>query len=120
VRAADELRGRVPEVARCYEETRATVLESGLVDGELKLLCARYLAQEIGDFEPYGDRERAALQWCEGVAWNADRADDDLWARLHAHFSEPELVELGYVIAFTLGQMHFLRTRGLRPDPASP
>lgn len=120
MRVADELRARVPEVARCYDETRATVLEAGLVDRELKLLCARYLAEEIGDFEPYGGRERAALEWCEAVAWNADRADDDLWARLHAHFSEPELVELGYVIAFTLGQMHFLRTRGIRPDPAAP
>ena len=117
--AADELRGRVAEVARCYEETRATVLEAGLVDRELKALCARYLAEEIGDFAPYGDRERAALQWAEAVAWNSDLADDALWKRLHAHFSEPELVELGYVIAFTLGQMHFLRTRGIRPDPAA-
>jgi hypothetical protein len=29
-------------------------------------------------------------------------------------------VELGYFIAFTLGQMHWLRTLGIRPDPAAP
>jgi hypothetical protein len=29
---------------------------------------------------------------------------------LHAAFSEPELVELGYAIAFRLGQLHFERT----------
>jgi hypothetical protein len=29
---------------------------------------------------------------------------------LHAAFSEPELVQLGYAIAFRLGQLHFERT----------
>ena len=29
-------------------------------------------------------------------------ADDDLWAELHRHFTEPELVELGYFIGLTM------------------
>ena len=37
-------------------------------------------------------------------------ADDDLWAELHQHFSEPELVELGYFIGLTMGQQRFLKT----------
>jgi hypothetical protein len=36
-----------------------------------------------------------------------------LWDRLHACFTEPELVELGYAIAFMLGQQHWLATLGL-------
>jgi alkylhydroperoxidase family enzyme len=117
-READAVRARVPELDRSYTETRATVLEDGLVDPALKLLCARFLAGEDVDGET--EAERAALQWAEAVGWDDARADDAMWSTLHAHFSEPELVELGYFIAFTLGQMHWLRTRGIRPDPASP
>jgi alkylhydroperoxidase family enzyme len=108
----EELRARVPAVAEAYEQTRATVLEGGIVDRDLKALCARYLADGF-DVEGYSGRERAALDWTHAVAWDATQADDELWARLHAHFTEPELVELGYFIAFTLGQTHWLRTLGL-------
>ncbi len=36
--------------------------------------------------------------------------DDKFWARLHKHFSEPELVEIGYFVALTMGQQRWLRT----------
>jgi hypothetical protein len=119
---ADGIRARVPAALEAYAETRATVLEDGIVDRELKVLCARYLGEEddVMDFSRFAERERAALEWTHAVAWDSDRADDDLWDRLHAHFSEPELVELGYFIAFTLGQTHWLRTLGLRLDPEQP
>jgi hypothetical protein len=35
------------------------------------------------------------------------------WRRLHLAFSEPELVELGYSIAITLGQRHWRATHGV-------
>jgi hypothetical protein len=117
----DAIRARLPELFETYAETRATVLEGGIVDPQLKDLCARYLAEddEVMDFERsdrFDAREKAALAWAHAVAWDADRADDALWAELHRHFSEPELVELGYFIAFTLGQQHWLGTLGLGPD----
>jgi alkylhydroperoxidase family enzyme len=115
-RTPEDVRARVPALAAVYEQTRATVLEDGIVDPEIKALCARYLAEGFG-IEGFDGRERAALDWAHAVAWDATRADDDLWARLHANFSEPELVELGYFVAFTLGQTHWLRTLGL--DPAN-
>jgi hypothetical protein len=105
-----------PPIAEAYAETVATVLEGGIVDRGLKELCFRYLAEDeevvVGRDDPalFDERERAALAWAHAIAWNADEADDALWARLHAHFSEPELVELGYAIAFRLGQLHFERT----------
>ena len=37
-------------------------------------------------------------------------SDDALWERLHKHFSEPELVEIGYFVAITMGQQRWLRT----------
>jgi alkylhydroperoxidase family enzyme len=104
----DEARALVPDALAAHELTRATVLEAGIVDRELKRLCERSLAGE--DVEPRDERERAALDWAYAIAWNADEADDALWARLHAHFSDPELVELGYAIAYTLGQQHWIRT----------
>jgi hypothetical protein len=117
--AGDAIRGRAPHVLEVYERTRDTVLESGIVERELKELCARYLAEDdevVGratDRERYGERERAALAWAEAIGWNAERADDALWGRLHSAFTEPELVELGYSIAITLGQQHWLATLGV-------
>ncbi len=117
---ADALRTRLPELYDAYAETRATVLEGGIVDRELKQLCARYLAEdeELMDFERsdrFDERQRAALRWTHAIAWSTSDADDELWAQLHAHFEEPELVEIGYFIAFTLGQQHWLGTLGLGP-----
>jgi hypothetical protein len=121
----DAIRARLPELWRTYEETRATVLEGGIVDQEIKDLCARYLAEddELMGFESdnrFGEREKAALGWAHAVAWDSDAANDELWKRLHSHFSEPELVELGYFIAFTMGQQHWLGTLGLGPDGRAP
>jgi alkylhydroperoxidase family enzyme len=99
----------LPELRATYEETRATVLEDGLIDNRLKELCSRYLADEP-DVRGADERERAALRWAHAVAWDSDAADAELWEALRAHFSEPELVELGYYIAFTLGQQHWLGT----------
>ena len=117
---ADAVRARVPDVLRTYGETRTQILEGGIVESSLKLLCARYLAEdeEVLVFEGddrYSDRERAALRWTHTVAWAPDLADDELWSNLHAEFSEPELVELGYYIAIVHGQLHWLRTLGIRP-----
>jgi alkylhydroperoxidase family enzyme len=106
-------------VLEVYEETRRTVLESGAVERELKELCARYLAGE--DVVIDSDRKSAALAWADAIAWDSERADDALWDRLHAQFTEPELVELGYSIAIILGQQHFLAMHGVveRPEPTA-
>jgi alkylhydroperoxidase family enzyme len=111
---ADAIRARVPAVLDEYAATRANVLEGGIVDAELKRLCARFVAEDE-DAVARDEREQAALDWAAAIGWNSDLADEDLWQRLHEHFSEPELVELGYAIAFTLGQQHWLRTLGVDP-----
>lgn len=123
VRGGDAIRARVPHVLDVYSETRATVLESGIVEQRIKDLCARYLAEDeelvvhAEDPDRYDEHERAALAWTHAVGYDSDRADEELWKRLHAAFSEPELVELGYFIAFTLGQQHWLATLGVEARP---
>lgn len=114
-RTADEIRGRVPAALEAYEFVRDNVLRDGIVDSELKRLCFRYLAEdpETMDFARFGEREQAALRWAHAIAWDSDAADDELWQRLHALFTEPELVELGCAIGFALGQQHWERSIGL-------
>ena len=115
---ADDIRARVPDVLDAWLHIRDDVLRRGIVDAELKRLCFRYLADdpEVSDFSRFEGRERAALEWAHAIAWDSDRADDELWERLHATFSEPELVELGCAIGFALGQQHWERTVGLPPQ----
>jgi alkylhydroperoxidase family enzyme len=36
-----------------------------------------------------------------------------LWADLHSHFTEPEIVELGFFIALTSGQQRWIKTLGI-------
>jgi hypothetical protein len=121
--AGDAIRKHAPHVLEVYEDTRDTVLESGIVERELKELCARYLAGDhevvvyAADPERYGERQRAALAWADAIAWDSDRADDALWRRLHSAFTEPELVELGYSIGIILGQQHWLATHGVVERP---
>ena len=39
--------------------------------------------------------------------------EEGFWDRLHQHFSEPELVELGCCIALTFGQQSWIRLLGI-------
>jgi hypothetical protein len=114
---ADEIRARVPAVLDAWEYMRDNVLRGGIVEAELKELCFRFLAEEPDtmDFTRFSAREQLALRWAQAIAWDADLANDALWERLHAEFSEPELVELGCAIGFELGQQHFRGTLGLPP-----
>jgi alkylhydroperoxidase family enzyme len=110
-----DVRALVPAANEAYRYMRDNVLRAGLVDPELKELCFRYLADdpEVSDFTRFAERERLALRWAHAIAWDSSTADDQLWAGLHACFTEPELVELGCAIGFELGQQHWRRTVGL-------
>ena len=45
--------------------------------------------------------------------WNPRSADAALWERLRRHFTEEQLVELGYFIAVTYGQQSWIKTLGI-------
>lgn len=132
-----------PEVMKAFNAAWEVFFRQGVCDHAIKELCRLYisksveceycggqrsvLAQQQGateaqvdellDFERsdrFDARERAALEWAMAIAWDPGLASDDLWDRLHEHFSEPQLVELGHFIALTLGQQRFLKTLGIR------
>lgn len=48
---------------------------------------------------PLGDDERLVIEYAEQVTRDANRVDDQLFARLRARFSEPQVVELTVRIA---------------------
>lgn len=54
-----------------------------------------------------------ALTYASAIIWNPEIADDALWVKLHEHFTVPELVELGFFIALTLGQQRWIKTLGI-------
>ena len=112
---AAEVRALVPEALASWRYIQDNVIERGVADQRIKDLCYRYLASdpEVTDLARWSDPERAALEWADAIAYDSDRAGDELWARLHACFSEAELVDLGCAIGFELGQQHWRRTVGL-------
>ena len=62
----------------------------------------------------FSAREKLALRYADAIMYDPAQADDALWRELHAEFSEPELVELGYWIGFTFGGQRWLKTLGTR------
>ena len=114
-RTGDEIRALQPAARESWAEIEANVLRSGVADQSLKELCFRFLADDpgVGDLDRFAGRERAALEWARAIAFDSARADDSLWSRLHALFSEPELVDLGCAIGFELGRQHWRRSIGL-------
>ena len=113
------------------------LFKNGVLDHSIKELCRLYISRSVQcdycgnqrsvkaagagmieddvkdllNFEKstrYSDRQKAALAYAEAIAWHID-TDDAFWERMHRHYSEPELVELGCMIGLTLGQQSWLR-----------
>jgi alkylhydroperoxidase family enzyme len=131
------VRAHVPAAFWSFANAWRDLFRNGVLEHPIKELCRVYVsrsvkceycgnqrseqAREAGlseqpyddlvDFESsaaLGAREKAALSYAEAIAWRLE-TDDDFWSRLHGHFSEPELVELGCFIGLTLGQQSWLR-----------
>jgi hypothetical protein len=54
-----------------------------------------------------------ALRYTDAICWNPSLADDELWAQLRLHFTEPALVELGSFIGYISGGQRWIRTLGI-------
>jgi alkylhydroperoxidase family enzyme len=138
-----------PEVMKAFNNAWEVFFRQGVTDHAIKELCRLYISKsvqcdycggqrsmlaqqqgatevqvdEILDFERsdrFDERERTALEWAMAIAWDPTLAADDLWERLHRHFTEPQLVELGHFIALTLGQQRFLKTVGVQHGEVLP
>ena len=61
---------------------------------------AEYLGMERwADLPTLSERERLAAEFAERFALDHQHIDDDLWARLHAAYSDAEIFDLGVCVA---------------------
>ena len=131
------VRAHVPAVFWSFANSWRDVFKNGVADHKIKELCRIYVSRSVlcefcgnqrsikaaksglkeDDYSDlihfesssrYDERQKAALAYAEAITWDLP-ATDELWDRLHKHFSEPELVEIGYFVAITMGQQRWLR-----------
>jgi alkylhydroperoxidase family enzyme len=134
------VRAHVPAAFWAFADSWKALFHSGVCDHAIKDLCRVYISRtvkcefcgnqrsekataeglqeaqydELLNFESsdkYDDRQKAALAYAEAIAWGTN--SPELWERLHRHFSEAELVELGNCIALTFGQQSWIRLLGI-------
>jgi len=132
------IRAHVPAAFWSFAEAWEGVFRNGVMDHSIKELCRVYVSRSVKceycgnqrsvksarqglteedyrdllDFEKsvhYDDRQKAALAYAEAITWDLE-AGDALWERLRRYFTEPQIVELGYFVAITMGQQRWLRT----------
>lgn len=136
------IRAHVPAVMMAFAGAWKSTFHEGVCDHNIKELCRVYVSRSVKceycgnqrseqsrktgvleadykdllDFEKsdqYDERQKAALAYAETITWDLE-SSDALWDRLHENFSEPELVELGFFIALTMGQQRWLRTLNIQ------
>lgn len=136
------IRAHRPPIMMAFATAWKDSFHEGVCDHNIKELCRIYVSRSVKceycgnqrseksrnsgmveedykdllNFEKsvhYDERQKTALAYAETITWGLE-SDDALWDRLHAHFSEPELVELGFFVALTLGQQRWLRTLNIQ------
>lgn len=132
------VRAHVPACFWFFANSWRDIFRNGVLDHAFKELCRLYVSRSVQceycgnqrsvkattsgaviedhvldllNFEKstrFTERQKAALAYAEAITWHL-QTDEAFWARMHANFSEPELVELGCMIGLTLGQQSWLR-----------
>ena len=142
------IRAHVPAIFKGFANNWRDSFRDGVLDTAVKELCRVYVSRSVKceycgnqrsvkaatqglveddymdllNFEEssnYDERQKAALRYTEAITWDLETSDD-LWDGLHKYFSEPELVELGYFIALTMGQQRWLRTLNIEHHEVMP
>lgn len=132
------IRAHVPAVFWSFANTWRDVFHNGVASHTIKELCRVYVSHSVKcefcgnqrsiqsarnglvekdymdllDFEKsarYDARQKAALRYTEAIVWDLE-TDDALWQDLYRYFTVPEIVEIGYFVAITMGQQRWLRT----------
>src|SRR3954447_730498 len=137
------VRAHAPNAFWAFADSWQALFHSGVCDHSIKELCRVYVSRTVKcefcgnqrsikaaasgleeqkydqllNFESsdqYDDRQKAALAYAEAIAWRLDPTDE-LWERMHQHFSEPQLVELGGVFALPFAPQCWIRLLGMGP-----
>jgi alkylhydroperoxidase family enzyme len=135
------VRAHAPNAFWAFADSWKAIFHSGVCDHSIKELCRVYVSRTVKcefcgnqrsikattaglreqqyddllNFESstkYDERQKAALAYAEAIAWRLE-TDDAFWERLHSHFSDAELVELGCFVALTFGQQSWIRLLGI-------
>ena len=64
----------------------------------------------------YSERERAALDFCERITRDDLDVSEGCLARLREHFTEPEVVELTFIIGYQTFASKFAKAMRLEPQ----
>lgn len=64
----------------------------------------------------FTERERAALEYSERITRDDQEVSDECFARLRRHFSEPEIVELTFIIGYQTFASKFAKAFRLAPQ----
>ena len=142
------VRAHVPACFWAFANSWETIFRNGVCDHAIKELCRVYVSRTVKceycgnqrsikasqqglreaqyddllNFEKserYDERQKAALAYAEAITWRLE-TDDAFWDRLHQHFSEAELVELGCFVALTMGQQSWLRLLNIEHHEVLP
>ena len=142
------IRAHVPAAFWSFAQAWQGVFHNGVMDHAIKELCRVYVSRSVKceycgnqrsvksaqqglveedyrdllNFEAasrYDARQKAALAYAEAITWDLE-TDDAFWARLKSHFTEPQIVELGYFVAITMGQQRWLRTLNIEHHQILP
>lgn len=62
------------------------------------------------------EREKAALRLTEIIASEPYTLDDTFFAELKKHFSDEQILDLGFAVGMLNGLHRFLETFGILPD----
>jgi alkylhydroperoxidase family enzyme len=135
------VRAHAPNAFWAFADSWKALFHNGICDHAIKDLCRVYISRTVKcefcgnqrsekastaglieqqyddllNFEKsefYDERQKAALAYTEAIAWRLP-TDDAFWERLHSHFSEAELVELGCFVALTFGQQSWIQMLGI-------
>ncbi len=74
---------------------------------------ALYENVENLDFEGYNEQERLAIEYAERFAYDHQRIDDAFWTRMHAAFSDQEILDLTICIGSFIALGRTLVTLGI-------
>ncbi|HXQ52933.1 MAG TPA: carboxymuconolactone decarboxylase family protein [Stellaceae bacterium] len=142
------VRAHVPAAFWSFAQAWDGVFRNGVMDHAIKELARVYVSRSVKceycgnqrsvksrrqglveddyrdllEFEKsvrYDERQKAALAYAEAITWDLD-TDDAFWERLKRHFTEPQIVELGYFVAITMGQQRWLRTLNIEHHQVLP
>ena len=136
------VRAHAPNAFWAFADSWKSIFHSGVCDHTIKDLCRVYISRTVKcEFCGNQRSEKAIKAGLEEMQYddllNFEKSDTvrraaeggavlrggdrlgharrrgGFWARLHANFSEPELVELGCAIALTFGQQSWIRLLGI-------